>query len=519
MGALLALTLVSPALAQDEFGDTGTTADDILGPDTETVPDDTTGLDETQQSEAQAAFDAAMAEGQALQEQGKWAEAVAKYQDIINRTRGAAPQPYLELGRSLAALKNNDQALQAFTQAILTQGAASVPGLVSSAHIERGKVYLEAGQYQDASDDFGNAVGADPTNPEAHYFNGRALLLQVLTSSSAGTDQAAESAFQMALGSFSKAIGLKPDYGEAYLDRGRVLLRLRQIDYAVEDQLKAVELMGASSEAAADLGFTYKARASFEAANPAPDSQKIVASYRASISSLDRFLASHSVAVRPKPWEPTDPLEVQPIAALLTRAETYIDLGDELGRDRKQYQLAIADCEQYLSLAHLTASERAQGHFTRGVAKRMLNDFPGAIDDFGSAIRLVKQTLRPYYPEAHLRRGIIYFHQGAYDRAITDFQEATINPTSPLQADPRAMLWLGLAYVKQNNLEMAVQSYTRAIAGYDDYGPAYVNRGLTYMKLGRYDRALNDFNAALRLDGSNQKVKRYRDQALRLTSR
>jgi tetratricopeptide (TPR) repeat protein len=516
--AILANARYASAQAEDAFGDTTAPMDDSLGSSDLDSSLDSSGLEDTgseSEEAAKAAFEAAMTEAKTLQDEGKWAEAVAKYQEILQNTRGRAPQPYLELAKCFAQLNNNEQALKILSQATLIQGAASIPGFVPTVLVEKAKLYVKVGNYPDAIDDLESALQYDPTNPEANYLTGKATLLQVLTTPSAGTDQAAEAAFQSALQALSRAIESKPDYGEAYLDRGRVLLRLRQVSYALEDHLKAVELLGDSSQAPADLGFTYKAQASFEAANPVPDGKKILDSYRAAIASMDRFLKTHSVAVRPKPWDNTDPLDIQPTTVLITKAETYIDLGDELGRDAKHYRLAIATCDQFLGIEQLSASERAQGHYTRGVAKRMLVDFAGAIDDFDKAIRLSKQTVRPFYPEANLRRGIILYYQGKLDLAMEDFREASLNLNNPLQSDPRAMCWIGLTYSKQNKLEMAVQSFTRAISGYPEYVSAYVNRGLTYMRIGRYQRALDDFDVALRLDGSNQKVKHYRERALR----
>ena len=143
----------------------------------------------------------------------------------------------------------------------------------------------------------------------------------------------------------------------------------------------------------------------------------------------------------------------------------------------------------------------------------MMGNLDVAIDEFGSALRYSKQTPRPYYPDANLRRGIIYFRQEKYDLAIEDFQEAAVNPGSPLQEDPRATFWLGLAFARKANYPDAARAYTRAINSYPEYTAAFVNRGLAYLKSGRYERAFSDFNIAVRLDSTNETARKYREIA------
>ena len=43
-----------------------------------------------------------------------------------------------------------------------------------------------------------------------------------------------------------------------------------------------------------------------------------------------------------------------------------------------------------------------------------------------------------------------------------------------------------------------------------------MNRGIAYMKMGRYERAALDFNEVLRLDRKNSEAKSLRDQSMQL---
>ena len=61
-------------------------------------------------------------------------------------------------------------------------------------------------------------------------------------------------------------------------------------------------------------------------------------------------------------------------------------------------------------------------------------------------------------------------------------------------------LWEGFAYAKHGEYHEAIRCYGQALVESDRYVPAYVNRGLAYMMLGENDKALTDFNAAVRLE-------------------
>lgn len=52
----------------------------------------------------------------------------------------------------------------------------------------------------------------------------------------------------------------------------------------------------------------------------------------------------------------------------------------------------------------------------------------------------------------------------------------------------------------------AVEAYTRALLAHPSYAKAYYNRGLAYFKVGKYDRALADFEQAAQLDPRDEKA-------------
>ena len=69
---------------------------------------------------------------------------------------------------------------------------------------------------------------------------------------------------------------------------------------------------------------------------------------------------------------------------------------------------------------------------------------------------------------------------------------------------------MGMIHAKKREFSNAIRDYTRAIERSPSYTYAYMNRGLAYMNLGRWDQAESDFNAVLRFDPKNESAKQRR---------
>ena len=296
----------SEANAQfDEFGDS--TEGDNLG-----ITDDTSdplegfdNLDEGEQEKPPGLI--LLEEAQAFEEQKSWEEALKKYQELNAMVAGQDAQVSIGLGRCYEQLGATREAISAYSAVLIARNSAQLPDAVSEARLGRGRLFIdEEGRYGEAVEDLAIVLEQTPDNPEAQYLTGRALLLLVMTSPGRGRDQGGQASLQNALDALTKAIELRSDYGEAYLDRGRVLLQLSDYSYSVQDLEKAVQFLGADSDATADLGFAYKARASREASRPSPNQSKVLQDYRKALKSLDDYLNSHSIHEKKAPWRNPD---------------------------------------------------------------------------------------------------------------------------------------------------------------------------------------------------------------------
>jgi tetratricopeptide (TPR) repeat protein len=487
---------------------TGTTTPDA----STTAPPAEGELDATPNVDPAEFYRQKMAEAEALMQEKNWTAAVEAYNQIM-ATVGRQPRALLNQGICFRELGSDDLAISSLSMALISPGAGQEPGLVEQAYLLRGELYMKTGRYREAVDDFTQAAQLNPSNPDAYFLQGKALLRLVVTSPTGGMDQGGQASLLQAVKALERAIALRGDHGESYLERGRVLFRLRQIDYALQDFQQAVRLMGGSSDASSDLGVAYAFRATQESYQPLAQDSQIIQDLRASIESLSAYLASAKLGQKVPPWETRDPLQARPETALLSRGDTRISLGNELtGEEQQQlYQAALADADQLLQL-DLGDDDRARAFYIRGSAQRMLNRLDEAIDALTHSIQAYL-SLGGSYSEAHLRRGICYFHQQEYDRALQDFEAASLVPTNPYVYEPRAMMWAGATYAKLGKYEDAIRSYTRSLAASPRYVPAYLNRGLAYLNVGRNDEARRDFDEVLRLDPHNEQAQTYRQLA------
>ncbi len=309
------------------------------------------------------------------------------------------------------------------------------------------------------------SVALNPGSAEAYFL--RARLRQILHD-----DDGARS-------DLTAALQLKPDWTEALLERGVLLLKLGETQLALTDFQKA---MGAGNGAT-----VYAARGH----------------QRASLHDFEGAIADFMRAIE------LDPMNASLHEAL---ANAYREKGD--------YTAAIASYTQVLNLdpnnnlARLNrgfSRERSRdlagsiedynevikhdkgwalAHVNRGVSRRLLRDMIGALEDFDRAI-----VIDPNFALGYHNRALVLHLQGNRAEALSDYDRAiTLRPDYPDSRRFRA------------ELKIETMDYRGALSDLDalvhlqphDY-EAYLRRGYVHGMLNQHADAERDLSMVIRM--------------------
>ena len=126
----------------------------------------------------------------------------------------------------------------------------------------------------------------------------------------------------------------------------------------------------------------------------------------------------------------------------------------------------------------------------RGDAWVGLKNYEKALDDYDTAIRLTPKVARLY-----ARRAAAFGHLRNFRMAVRDYTEAVKLDRSVDRLLDRAM-----AFKQVRRTDLAIDDLTDAIGLAPDQAALYRARGEIYARNNAYDRAIADYNAAIRLD-------------------
>jgi tetratricopeptide (TPR) repeat protein len=283
--------------------------------------------------------------------------------------------------------------------------------------------------------------------------------------------QSFQSQSQKELAEYTEAIRRDPKNAEAYMLRGRLRSNLfikdvYDLQGGIADYTEAIRLNPKNAEA-------YDGRAT--ARMWAGDSQGAIADY------------TEAIRLNPR------------------NTQYYSSRGWHRNRLR-DYQGALAD---YTEAIRLNPKDNGlnYNYSVRGDLRRALGDFQGALADHTENIRLKFKTASQstfgigisndgiYYAN----RGKIRSDLGDYQGALADFSEAI--RTSPENTYVYAMR--AELLTTQENFQDALRDANQAVKNSDIFSIGFIARGAARTGLGDYQGAQQDFEQALkRLDGS-----------------
>ncbi len=150
-----------------------------------------------------------------------------------------------------------------------------------------------------------------------------------------------------------------------------------------------------------------------------------------------------------------------------------------------QMKVAYADFDRAIALDPTNARARRE----RANAYRGAGKLDKALADANAAVRL-----DPKDPPAFDTRGNVFNNNGQYDRAIEDYNEA-------LRLDPanaQTLMDRGAAYYFKEDFQNAIKSYDESIKLRPNSARVFTNRG-AYKKLDNREQALADESQAIKI--------------------
>ena len=248
-----------------------------------------------------------------------------------------------------------------------------------------------------------------------------------------------------AIADYDKAIQLKPDYAEAYNNRGLAKHELGEHAAALIDFGEAIQLKPG-------LSVAYNNRALAKSA---------LGDLRAAIADYDEAIQLNA-----------------------NDAVVYKNRGVAKGK-LGEHAAALADYDKAIQLK----PDYAEAYDSRGYMKDKLGEHEAALADYDKAIQL-----KPDYAEAYNNRGFVKYELKDYFAALADYDKAIqLKPDFPNSYNNR-----GLVKIDLNEHVAALTDYNIAIQLKPDYADAYFNRGVSYLYLGLHRETIQDLLIALR---------------------
>jgi len=387
----------------------------------------------------------------------------------------------------------------------------------------------EKGNYKEAMRHYDNGLKENPDDP--CLFNNRGLAYYSLEQ------------YGKAVSDYDKAIELKPDFVDAYYNRGLAYFKkgssynFEPRKKAIKDFTKVIELQPDYVDAYYNRAVIYTEQIHYHhkyAFLPPKFPSKDMENY-------NKALADYTKALE---LDPSYVLAHQGKGNLFYRHGDW-DLAN------KEFDMALDHRKEILTkvgdvgLAEVLNS-RGRNHLAWGKLEKTISDFNNAIEyyrkgvvneevglsksvtnalahrtiaawelgrwedtiDFADETIEVKAKNPKKYGKAtfyHFTKGRCYYHLGKYDEAIKNLETAL--EESKYGMDAKARLWLGRVYKEKGDRQKAKELIGQALRLCNEklekenelkLYKAHLQRGLCYLELDEFDKAISDFQQTIK---------------------
>ena len=388
--------------------------------------------------------------------------------------------------------------------------------LTEQQYIDAGKAEYHRGNYESAIYLFTKGL---ELNPDNHYiYNDRGLCYLAV----GDTDKA--------ISDFSEAIVLEPDFAKAYYNRGLAYFEAKEYENAIANYTTAIGLLDDPDkliDAYYNRGLAYNKLFHYHSKPFTPEHNE---SYRKALADFDTVLEldpEYALAYAAKGnayyrYGEFDNATAEFNTALNSTyiillkagdpglAEVYYSKARTLKQMPEQAYEAISAFEKAREVGLDPEWERRSFTHQAPVHKR-LGEYNKALQIYNEVTELPRFKVETGWviSSVYFNRGTCYYVLEEYDAAISDFNRV-LNKT-PFEAHGHK--YLGIIYSKigddaraKHEFEKAVELYSAEVAAGEgktgawqrfELMKAHSNRGLCYLCLGEYNKAISDLEKAL----------------------
>ncbi|MFQ5454578.1 MAG: tetratricopeptide repeat protein [Nitrospirota bacterium] len=285
-----------------------------------------------------------------------------------------------------------------------------------------------------------------------------------------------------------------PDSSTVHSDLGLNYARNGNIDMAIEEYKKAIELLPKFYFAHYNLGMAYFNKGDIDSAlNKYRDTLRVApgfyeAHYRIGLiyqrqGNMDKAIDEYKKA-----------LSINPYHFLSRDALTSIYL------DQKKWDMAIDEYKRVIEIF----PNAPLVYNTLGILYKRTGRIDLSIDAYKKALRL-----DPDIADAHYNLGLIYFEQGNLDMALKEFKDSIRNDS----ARTIAYYNMGVIYYKQGRSELAIKEYKEALKRKPNYPEALYNLAYTLDSADKLDEAIIYYEKFLKLADKDERYKEFAEKA------
>ena len=339
----------------------------------------------------------------------------------------------------------------------------------AEAYNNRGLLYSEQGEFELAFADLNRALKINPQLAEAYYNRGNLY----------NNRREAESA----LADYNQALQINPKLTEVYLNRGNLYFEQGRLELALADYDKALELSPNMAKVHLNRGLLNARQGETELAlddyNRVLQINPNYTNAYLNRGNLYRELGEAELALTD--YNRTLQLDPNLAEAYNNRGLFYFEQG--------KIELALRDYNQALQIN----PNQAQAYFNRGLLHKQMGNIAAATSDLQKAKKLyIAQNNMVNAEQATNLLKIL--DQTPTQTAVNTSQNESVN-----RSDAQA----SLDRHENNEVNSAINNYSKAIELDPNNEKALINRGLLYQSLREYELAVEDFTRVIEINPSN----------------